>query len=320
MPDIKYDSIVILGPTASGKTKLACLVAKRFEGEIISADSRQVYKALDIGTGKDLQEYVAEGVQVPVHLVDIKNAEDQFYLHEFQEKLSEAFDSISKRKKIPVICGGTGLYLDAIRKDFLFTQAPEDHELRRELNTKSKEQLSAILDGFPAENIAHVDRSSAKRMVRGIEVAIYLQQNKLLRKAQRLNCSPFYIGLNPAVEQRREDIALRLKMRLENGLVEEVYGLLQKNISHERLQTLGLEYRFISDHIQGRLTRAEMEARLLTAIIQYSKRQMTWFRRMEKEGIEIHWFNRTQWPEMLAELSRHFTVKAANPSHPSPTQ
>lgn len=287
-----YNCIVILGPTASGKTHLACELAYVLNGEIISADSRQVYKNLDIGTGKDLEEYLVKGQQIPYHLIDVAEPSAQFYLHEFTEKLKQAFVEILSKNKLPIICGGTGLYLDALKKDFSFTQIKENEVLRKELELKTKEKLLERLESYPAEFTKQVDRNSKKRIIRGIEIAEHFsKKGNQLSKAD-LPYKPYYIGINTDVEERRKRISERLRQRLDEGLITEVEMLLASGISHERLNLFGLEYKFVSSYLKKEITKEELFTRLQTAIFQFAKRQMTWFRKMEKEGVEIHWVER----------------------------
>ncbi|MCC6370296.1 MAG: tRNA (adenosine(37)-N6)-dimethylallyltransferase MiaA [Bacteroidia bacterium] len=286
---MKYNCIVILGPTASGKTKLACALAAQINGEIISADSRQVYKHLDIGTGKDLEEYVVNGKSIPYHLINCCEPEEQFYLHQFVAELKTSFGQIRARQHVPIICGGTGLYLDALSKDFSFTQIKEDEDLRKELSVLPKEELIQRLQKFPEQLRAHVDLNSVKRLIRGIEVAEYRSKNPELTRAEALPYKPLYIGVQVSAEDRKAKITQRLKLRLEHGLIEEVQQLLKKGLTHQRLETLGLEYKFVSHYLQQKISREELFTQLQTAIFQFSKRQMTWFRKMEKEGINIHW-------------------------------
>lgn len=284
-----YNCIAVLGPTASGKTRLACALAYHMNGEIISADSRQVYKHLDIGTGKDLSEYVVQGKQIPYHLIDVCEPRTQFYLHDFIAKCEEAFNAIISRKHIPIICGGTGLYLDALRKDFSYTQVAEDTVLRKELESRSKEELLRALKKYPDANTRHTDTNSKKRIIRAIEVARFLTTNPHALENKTKPYRPVYIGVNVTLEERKKRISERLKYRLGHGLVEEVEALLKNGITHERLRELGLEYKFLSMYLMREISKTEMYSRLETAIFQYAKRQMTWFRKMEKEGVNIHW-------------------------------
>lgn len=303
--------MVVLGTTASGKTRLACQLAHHFDGEIISADSRQVYKHLNIGTGKDLIEYQVEGKNIHYHLIDCCEPEDQFYLHNFVEGLNLAFNSILQKEKLPIVCGGTGLYLDTLRKDFSFTSIKEDLDLREELKHYSKEELIKRLTKIPKELIEHVDTKSVKRLIRGIEVAEYRLKNKrnqldFHKNVMAANYMPLYIGVECTIEQRKQAISKRLESRLNNGLIEEVEFLLQKGITHERLQQLGLEYKFISYHLLGDINKQELFERLQTAIFQFAKRQATWFRKMEKEGVKIHWVNPNTTMNYFEELMYQF--------------
>ncbi len=277
----------MLGPTASGKTHLACQLAYHLNGEIISADSRQVYKDLDIGTGKDLQEYKVQGKKIPHHLIDICDVNTQFYLHDFIRELKKSFLEITERERIPIICGGTGLYLEALEKDHSLTQIPEDNELRKRLNSLSKEDLLAMSSRGVVEGHT-IDLSSKKRIIRGIEIAEY-SKTHVLPKKESIIYKPKYTGIKIDKEERNKRIDERLKQRLENGLIEEVEGLLKKGITHQRLQFLGLEYKFISLYLLKQITKKELFTLLSTAIHQFAKRQMTWYRRMEKNGIEIEW-------------------------------
>lgn len=294
---------MVLGATASGKTHLACELAYMLNGEIISADSRQVYKHLNIGTGKDLEEYEINGKKIPYHLIDIVEPGEQFYLHQFVEKLREAFVDIRSREKLPIICGGTGLYLDALRKDFSFTLIPENKNLRDELENFSKEELLLRLKKYPAKFIEHVDMNSKKRIIRGIEIAEFFsttdtteknhQRNLLnLWQKKELPYNPYYIGISTDSDTRKKLISERLQKRLNNGLIEEAQDLLKSGLSHERLQLLGLEYKFVSNYLQNKISKEELFTQLQTAIFQFSKRQLTWFRKMEKEGVQIHWVQR----------------------------
>ena len=288
-----YNCIVVLGPTASGKTRLACSLAYYLHGEVISADSRQVYKRLDIGTGKDLDEYTVNGQAIAYHLIDIAEPGEQFYLHEFMAGLKNAFDLITSKNKLPVICGGTGLYLDTLRKDFSYTQIKENKALRNELELLSKEELLDKLKVFPAALTRQIDLDSKKRVIRGIEIAAYLLENNIIPKEGELPYKPYYLGINSDIDKRKELISQRLKKRIDEGLINEVENLLATGITHERLAFLGLEYKFVSRYLQRQITKEELLTLLQTAIFQLAKRQMTWFRKMEKEGVKINWVERS---------------------------
>ncbi|MBL7902640.1 MAG: tRNA (adenosine(37)-N6)-dimethylallyltransferase MiaA [Bacteroidia bacterium] len=284
-----HNCIVVLGATASGKTRLACDLAYVLDAEIISLDSRQVYKGLDIGTGKDLEAYTVQGKEIPYHLIDVFEPEQQFYLHDFIRELKLSFEQVLEKKKIPLLCGGTGLYLDALRKDFSFTQIPEDHKLRQELNQLSKEELLVQLNAMPESSSRHVDRNSQKRIIRGIEVARYLSKNQVEPDFPEDKYKPLYLGIRIDTYENRNNIRERLIQRLQSGMVDEAEGLLKNGVSHERLQELGLEYKYLSYYLQNKITKTELTEQLYTAICQYAKRQMTWFRKMEKEEVKIQW-------------------------------
>jgi tRNA dimethylallyltransferase len=304
---IPHDCIVVLGPTASGKTRLACRIAYEMRGEIISADSRQVYRNLTIGTGKDLTEYCLNGSDIPHHLIDISEPAKQFFLHEFVEHLESAFFTVVSRGHLPVICGGTGLYLSAIEKNFELTAVKEDHFLREQLEMLTKDALVVQLEAFPSALTAHVDRSSKKRLIRGIEVATALKKSGQSITERSKKHHPYYIGLNISAELRKKRISDRLQQRLKNGLIEEAEDLVKNGLTHERLQQLGLEYKFLSYYLLGEMSRSEMQEKLQMAIIQFSKRQMTWFRKMEKEGTRINWVDPEKDPDQLiSDLKKKF--------------
>ena len=300
-----YNCIVVLGPTASGKTRLACQLAYELNGEIISADSRQVYTDLTIGTGKDLEEYSINGKQIPYHLIDIINPEEQFYLHQFTAELKKAFEYILAHDKLPIICGGTGLYLDALKKDFSFTQIKEDDGLRIELEKLSKEELITRLKKYSVQFTSHVDLNSKKRIIRGIEIAEHFSKNKIALTKVELPYKPYYIGIKTEVEARKKLISNRLLKRLDEGLIAEVETLLNKGITHERLELFGLEYKFVTRYLRKEISKKELFTRLQTAIFQFAKRQMTWFRKMEKEGVEIHWVEKEEDFILLVKKIKH---------------
>lgn len=281
----------MLGPTASGKTKLACELAFEMNGEIISADSRQVYKHLNIGTGKDLEEYIIRGRRIAFHLIDIAEPGVQYFLYQFAEDLERVFLEVRSRNRIPIVCGGTGLYLDALRKDFSFTRVKEDPALRSELEKYTRPQLIDRLNSYPVEWTEHVDRNSAKRLVRGIEIAEERIRTNPDLTRKKLPYRPFYVGISTDAEQRKKRISERLLLRLNSGMIEEVQSLIINGISPQRLEFLGLEYKFIALFLRGELSREQMITKLEAAIFQFAKRQMTWFRRMEKEGVKIHWIS-----------------------------
>ena len=288
---MKYDLITILGPTASGKTPLAAALADKIGTEIISGDSRQVYRRMDLGTGKDLVDYVVEGRQVPYHLIDIVEPGTKYNVFEYQRDFLKAYDDITARGKTPILCGGTGMYIESVLKGYKLLPVPENPELRASLEGKSLEELTHILEGYKKlHNSTDVD--TAKRAIRAIEIEeYYKQQPPQYREFPSLKS--LIIGVDIDRELRREKITRRLKQRLEEGMVEEVRALLNEGIPAENLIYYGLEYKFLTQYAIGELTFEEMFHQLETAIHQFAKRQMTWFRGMERRGFTIHWLDAT---------------------------
>ncbi|MFD0941420.1 tRNA (adenosine(37)-N6)-dimethylallyltransferase MiaA [Pedobacter boryungensis] len=284
------DLLIILGPTASGKTKLAVTLAHELNGEIISADSRQVFKDMDIGTGKDLNEYRINGKNIPYHLINIQNAGTKYHVNAFKEDFYAAFNDISQRKKLPILCGGTGMYIHSILQNHELTTIPVNQNLRNEIQDFTKEQLQDRLNSYSETLRLHADYSSAKRLIRAIEIADYLTHNELVEIA-RPTINPVIIGLQSEVETRRERIIDRLNKRLNFGLIEEVEALLKSGISKEMLIFYGLEYKFIASYLADEIDFITLKERLGIAICQFAKRQMTFFRKMEKDGVKIKWLN-----------------------------
>jgi tRNA dimethylallyltransferase len=288
---MKYDLITILGPTASGKTPLAAALADRLGAEIISGDSRQVYRRMDLGTGKDLVDYTVEGRQVPYHLIDIVEPGYKYNVFEYQRDFLKAYQEITAKNKLPILCGGTGMYIESVLKGYRLLPVPENPELRASLEGKSLEELTSILAGYKKlHNSTDVD--TAKRAIRAIEIEeYYKQQPPEYREFPSLKS--LIIGVDIDRELRREKITRRLKQRLDEGMVEEVRGLLAEGIDPENLIYYGLEYKFLTQYAIGELTFEEMFHQLETAIHQFAKRQMTWFRGMERRGFTIHWLDAT---------------------------
>lgn len=284
------DLLIILGPTASGKTKLAVKIASEFGGEIISADSRQIFKGMDIGTGKDLTEYQINGNQIPYHLIDIKNAGEKYNVNLFKEDFYDSLKSIKQHNALPILCGGTGMYIHSVLQKHELTAIPIAEDLRVELLLKSKDFLINLLNTYPQELRQNADYSSSKRLIRAIEIAQYLKNNDLV-KSDRLEINPFVIGLENEIEIRRKNILNRLNIRLKTGLIEEVEGLIKKGISIDMLNFYGLEYKFIAAYLTNQIDLKTLKERLGTAICQFAKRQMTFFRKMEKDGVKINWLN-----------------------------
>ena len=282
--------LVILGATAAGKTKLAVSIAQQLNGELISADSRQIFRGMDIGTGKDLSEYNLDGQNIPYHLINVKEAGEKYNVHEFKSDFYAAFMQINNLGKLPILCGGTGMYIHSILQNHKLTAVPIDQELRNRLQILSKPQLIERLDTYPEELRSTADYSSAKRLIRAIEIAEYLKINPL--PAQSLpNLNPVVIGLQSEVHIRRKRILERLDHRLKNGLIEEVEQLIAKGLSKEILIFYGLEYKFVVAYLNSELNFETFKERLGTAICQFAKRQQTFFRKMEKDGVNIHWLD-----------------------------
>lgn len=282
------DLICILGPTASGKTKYAVNLAHRICGEIISADSRQVYRGMDIGTGKDLAEYRVAGTDIPYHLIDIVDAGEKYNLFRYQQDFLKVYSEIRERGKMPVLCGGTGLYIDAVTRGYSMAEVPENKELRSELEQLPMEELVKMLEEMKSmHNTTDID--TKKRAIRAIEIERYQQSHPEMRRSEGFPLNTRFIGMLMSREERVRRIDKRLKERLEGGMVEEVRGLLEKGISPDDLIYYGLEYKFVTLYILGKLTFNEMENQLATAIHQFAKRQMTWFRGMERRGVIIEW-------------------------------
>ena len=288
---MKIDLITILGPTASGKTPLAAALADRLGTEIISGDSRQVYRRMDLGTGKDLVDYTVEGRQVPYHLIDIVEPGYKYNVFEYQRDFLKAYQEITAKNKLPILCGGTGMYIESVLKGYRLLPVPENPELRASLEGKTLEELTGILEGYKKlHNSTDVD--TAKRAIRAIEIEeYYKQQPAEYREFPSLKS--LIIGVDIDRELRREKITRRLKQRLDEGMVEEVRGLLAEGIDPENLIYYGLEYKFLTQYAIGELTFEEMFHQLETAIHQFAKRQMTWFRGMERRGFTIHWLDAT---------------------------
>lgn len=286
---MKFDMLTILGPTATGKTQLAARMAHRLNGEVLSADSRQIYRGMDLGTGKDLEDYVVEGLEVPCHLVDIANAGEQYNVFEFQRQFISAYEDILSRRKFPVFCGGSGLYLEAVLKGYRLTQVPSDKTRRAELSQFSLEELAGILKDYKTIHNTS-DTETKNRVIRAIEIEEYLRSNPDLNfDFPAINS--LIVGVQFDRDTRRERITARLKQRLNEGMIEEVRGLLDGGLKPDDLTYYGLEYKYITLFLIGELSREEMFERLNIAIHQFAKRQMTWFRKMEKEGFVIHWLD-----------------------------
>ena len=284
--------ITILGPTASGKTPVAARLAAEIGGEVISADSRQVYRRMDIGTGKDLADYGT----VPYHLIDIREPGTKYNLFEYQQDFFDVYQQIRSRGAVPVLCGGTGLYIEAVLKGYHLSPVPQNQALRDSLEGKSLGELTEMLKVLKARNGSNMhnttDVDSCQRAIRAIEIETYNAAHPMPRR-ELPPVESLIIGINIDRELRREKITRRLKARLEEGMVDEVRALLDEGIPAEDLIYYGLEYKFLTEYLTGQLTYDEMFNRLEIAIHQFAKRQMTWFRGMERRGFQIHWIDAT---------------------------
>lgn len=284
--------ITILGPTASGKTALAAALAYKIGAEIISADSRQVYSGMTVGTGKDLDDYVVNGRQIKYHLIDIARPGDKYNIYEYQHDFHKVYAELAQRGVMPILCGGSGLYIETVLKGYSLSTVPQNPELRQRLSGKTLEELTEILVDLKARNNSCMhnrsDVDTAQRAVRAIEIEEY----NLHHPSSNTEFPPVesvIIGVDIDRESRRARITERLRQRLEHGLVEEVEGLLESGVSAEDLIYYGLEYKYVTEYVTGRTTRDEMFKGLEIAIHQFAKRQMTWFRGMERRGFTINW-------------------------------
>lgn len=285
---MNYNLITILGPTAVGKTRLAALLANRFNGEIISADSRQVYKGMDIGTGKDLNDYIVDGKTIPYHLINVLEPAEEFNLFLFKELFYKLYDQITSRNKIPFLVGGTGLYLHSILKQYDLAKVNFDDEEFSNLNNLSILELQKRLMNINPGLHNTTDLLDKDRIIKAIIVSSS-QKEKHFDIDTRINSLVLGVKLDRAEVKKR--ITERLKQRLENGMVEEIKKLIESGLTYEKLDFFGLEYKFIGKYLKGELNYNDMYQKLNSAIHDFAKRQMTWFRKMEREGINIHWIN-----------------------------
>ena len=309
--------ITILGPTASGKTSLAAALAAQIDtldasiwggstkgAEIISADSRQVYRGMDIGTGKDLEDYTVEGKLIPYHLIDICDAGTKYNLFQYQQDFYDAYQDITHRGVLPILCGGTGLYIESVLKGYHLSPVPQNPALRSSLEGKTLEELTGMLVDLKAKNGSNMhnrtDVDTAQRAIRAIEIETYNLEHPMPER-ELPAVDSLVIGVSIDRDARRDKITRRLKQRLENGMVEEIKGLLDRGIPAENLLYYGLEYKFITEYVIGKTSYEEMLKGLEIAIHQFAKRQMTWFRGMERRGFTIHWIDALQPMEQKVE-------------------
>lgn len=284
-----YDLITIIGPTASGKTAFACHLAHTLHTEIISGDSRQVYRSMDIGTGKDLSDYVINGENIPYHLIDIREAGDKYNIFEYQHDFYNVYTDIKNRDRLPILCGGSGLYVESVLRGYSLVNVPENKELRSKYADYSLQALTQILESYKTlHNKTDVD--TAQRAIRAIEIEEYKKTHPL-EQNEFPPLNSLVIGVDIDRELRRKKISKRLKARLEDGMIEEIKDILSQGVKPDDLIYYGLEYKYVTLYILGQLSYEDMYSQLEIAIHQFAKRQMTWFRGMEKRGIDIHWIN-----------------------------
>lgn len=289
--------ITILGPTASGKTSVAAALALRTGGEIISADSRQVYRRMDIGTGKDLADYTIGDVHIPYHLIDIAEPGTKYNLFQYQQDFHTAYNDIRSRGKLPILCGGTGLYIEAVLGGYSLSPVPQNQKLRESLEGKSLDQLTQMLVQLKQKNGSNMhnrtDVDTAQRAIRAIEIETYNLEHPTPER-QMPPVDSLIIGINIDRELRREKITRRLKARLEEGMCDEIRSLIDGGVNPDDLIYYGLEYKFVTEYVVGKTSYEEMFRQLEIAIHQFAKRQMTWFRGMERRGYTIHWIDAAQ--------------------------
>lgn len=291
---MNYNLITVLGPTACGKTRLAASLADYFKGEIISADSRQVYKRMNIGTGKDLEEFSVNGRQIPYHLIDVVEPEEEFNLYLFKEHFSKAFQTITTRQKTPFLTGGTGLYLSAVLQKYHLAKTDFASERRKELENFPEEKLLGLLRFLNPNLHNTTDLLDKERLIKAILVA---EADPEEEADNLVPVSSFTIGIQPERKIVKERISERLKLRLQNGMIEEVEQLLADGITFEKLNFFGLEYRYVGLYLKKELNYNDMFQKLQSAIHQFAKRQMTWFRKMEREGVVINWLPEADFEE-----------------------
>ncbi len=289
MSNSTYSLIVVLGPTACGKTRFAAELANLTDGEIISADSRQVYRRMDLGTGKDFKDYLVDDRIIPNHLIDILEPGEKYNLFEFQKDFLKVYNEILHRKKRAIVCGGTGLYIDAVTSAYKLMPVPVDESLRKKLEQKSLEELTGILSSY---KILHnkTDVDTKKRAIRAIEIEEFYKSHPRIAN-EFPNLKSLLIGIKYDREEVKKRITDRLYFRLKEGMIEEVENLMKEGLSAEDLMYYGLEYKYITLYLTNKLPYEEMVEKLTIAIHQFAKRQMTWFRKMEKEGAKIHWMD-----------------------------
>ncbi|HON10029.1 MAG TPA: tRNA (adenosine(37)-N6)-dimethylallyltransferase MiaA [Chitinispirillaceae bacterium] len=302
------DLIVICGPTASGKTRLGVYLASQYNGEIISADSRQVYRGMDIGTGKDLNEYFINERKIPCHLIDIADPQSVYTLFDYQRDFYQVYREIKSRGRVPFLVGGSGLYIEAVLKNYQIPAIPENEELRENLNGLEKEELRRELEKIDPELYSRTDLSSKKRIIRALEIACYRRENPQKDETgpvEKIN--PLVICTRWDREQLRKRIDLRLELRLQEGMIDEVRRILESGISRKRYSLFGMEYGHLARYIEGEVSYTQAVEQLRHSIHQLAKRQETWFRGMQRRGIEVHWINGADQKEASEIVGRYFS-------------
>ncbi len=302
-----FNMITVLGHTAGGKTALAANAALLFDGEIISADSRQVYRGMNLGTGKDYDDYLLEDKEICYHLIDIVDAGYEYNVFEFQKDFTQAFNKIEEKGLLPILCGGSGLYIESVLRNYKLVNVPVDKLLRERLDTLSMKELVDILNSFgPVHNTT--DTESRKRAIRAIEILKYQQENEV-EETVVPELSSLVVGLNFEREERRSRITRRLHQRLDEGMVGEAKILMEQGVDAAKLEYYGLEYKYLSQYITGILSYDQMVTELNSAIHRFAKRQMTYFRGMERRGIQIHWMDgELSMKEKMAQIKEWYTA------------
>ena len=305
-----FNLVTLLGPTATGKTKLAAFLAKELNGEIISADSRQVYKFMDIGTGKDLSDYIVDNINVPYHLINIAEPTEEYNLYRFKSDFYQAFEKLTASGKLSFLVGGTGMYLSAILQNYKLRKADLSNNRISELENYSEEKLRGILLSIKPKQHNITDLVSKKRIIKAILIE---EANQFENSQSKNSISSLNIGMKLERFEIKKRITARLKKRLDEGMLDEVNNLLEMGITHNKLSFFGLEYKFISQYLQGELNYNDMYQKLNSAIHSFAKRQMTWFRKMEREGVNISWFDGKDYDAVLSFI-RERMEKNAKPS------
>ena len=288
-PNLPYNLVTVLGHTAGGKTRFAACLAEKLDGEVISADSRQIYRHMDLGTGKDYGDYLVKGREVPVHLIDIQEPGYEYNVFEYQKDFIRVFNEIEARGSFPVLCGGSGLYIEAVLSGYKLIRVPVNPGLREELALESMQELASKLADFKTLH-NKTDITDRKRLVRAIEIEVFYRDHPELDEEMPA-VRPLVLGIKFDRLSRRKRISRRLAERLDQGMIAEVRSLLDRGVTREKLIYYGLEYKYIVSHLDGQTTYDDMFAQLETAIHRFAKRQMTWFRKMERSGTKIHWFD-----------------------------